>query len=100
MKVNEQRFDLDKSRLNRDDCLKIAAEASFTVNSSAAVRFEIRKVSGRTNRTNLDSIVATAYAAATPTPTLTATLTVTPTLPSSSSVHLTMGQSEQCGHRC
>jgi len=64
--------------------------ASFTVNSSAAIRFELRKVSGGTNRINLDSIVATTYASATPTPTATATPTATPP-PPSSSVHLTMG---------
>ncbi len=67
--------------------------ASFTVNSSSAVRFEIRKVSGGTNRINLDTIVATAYASTTPTPTPTATPTPTPTPtpPSSTNVHLTMG---------
>ncbi len=35
--------------------------ASFTVNSSAAIRFEIRKVSGGTNRINIDNVTATAY---------------------------------------
>ena len=35
--------------------------ASFTVNSSAAIRFEIRKVSGGANRINFDSIAATTY---------------------------------------
>lgn len=67
--------------------------ASFTVNSSSAVRFEIRKVSGGTNRINLDTIVATAYASTTPTPTPTATPTptTTPTPVPSSNVHLTMG---------
>ncbi|MGI9055433.1 MAG: DNA/RNA non-specific endonuclease [Pyrinomonadaceae bacterium] len=56
--------------------------ASFTVNSSVATRFELRKVSGGTNRINFDSISITDYGA-TPTP--------TPTPPPSSSVHLTMG---------
>ncbi len=65
--------------------------ASFTINSSVAVRFEIRKVSGGTNRINLDSIVATAYASATPTPTPTPTPTVSPTPVPSTNVHLTMG---------
>ena len=37
---------------------------SFTVNSSSAVRFEIRKLTGGTNRINLDNIAATAYSAA------------------------------------
>lgn len=61
--------------------------ATFTVNSSVAVRFEIRKVSGGSNRINFDGISVTDYAAPTPTPT--ATPTATP--PVSSSVHLTMG---------
>ncbi len=56
--------------------------ANFTVNSSSAVRFELRKVSGGTNRINFDNISITDYGAA-PTP--------TPTPPPSSSVHLTMG---------
>lgn len=59
--------------------------ASFTVNSGSAIRFQVRKVSGGTNRVNIDNIVATAYSTATPTPTPTATP------PPSSSVHLTMG---------
>ncbi len=63
------------------------ATVNFTVNSSAAIRFEVRKISGGTNRINLDNIVATAYSASTPTP----TPTVSPTPPPSSSVHLTMG---------
>ncbi len=57
--------------------------ASFTVNSSVATRFELRKVSGGTNRINFDNISVTDYGA-TPTP------TPTPP-PPSSSVHLTMG---------
>lgn len=61
--------------------------ASFTINSSSAIRFEIRKISGGTNRINLDNIIATAYSAPTPTP----TPTVSPTPPPSSSEHLTMG---------
>lgn len=49
------------------------ATAAFTVNSAAAVRFEIRKISGGANRINIDNITAAAYSAP------------------SSSVHLTMG---------
>ncbi|HXG86485.1 MAG TPA: DNA/RNA non-specific endonuclease [Pyrinomonadaceae bacterium] len=48
--------------------------ASFTVNSASAIRFQVRKVSGGTNRVNIDNIAATAYGTTT-----------------SSSVHLTMG---------
>lgn len=58
--------------------------AVFTVDSSIAVRFEIRKVSGGANRINFDNISITDYAGS-PTPTPTATP------PPSSSVHLTMG---------
>lgn len=65
--------------------------ASFTVNSSTAVRFEIRKVTGGANRINLDNIVATSYSSPTPTPTITPTPTATPTPPPSSNIHLTMG---------
>lgn len=54
------------------------ATATFTVNSSAAVRFEIRKTAGGANRVNFDNITATAYGGGT-------------TPPPSSSVHLTMG---------
>jgi endonuclease G len=54
---------------------------SFTVNSSVAVRFKVVKLSGGTNRLNIDNISITGYASPTPTP--------TPVL--SSSVHLTMG---------
>lgn len=50
--------------------------ASFTVNTSAAVRFEIRKISGGANRINLDNITATTYGGGGG---------------GSSSVHLTMG---------
>jgi endonuclease G len=53
--------------------------ASFTVNSSTAVRFEFRKVSGGAARLNLDNIQITAFTSPTPTPT------------PSTSVHLTMG---------
>jgi endonuclease G len=35
--------------------------ASFTVNSSVAVRFELRKISGGANRINFDNIAATSY---------------------------------------
>jgi endonuclease G len=48
--------------------------ATFTVNTSAAVRFEIRKVSGGANRINIDNISATGSGGG-----------------GSSSVHLTMG---------
>ncbi len=63
--------------------------ASFTVNNSGAIRFEIRKVSGGTNRVNFDNFTVTSYAAPTPTPT--PVITPTPTPPTSSNVHLTMG---------
>ena len=71
--------------------------AGFTVNNSDAIRFEIRKVSGGTNRVNFDNFVATSYAAPTPNPTPTPVITPTPTPnptptpPTSSNVHLTMG---------
>ncbi len=65
--------------------------ASFTVNSASAIRFEVRKISGGTNRINIDNIVASAYTAPTPTPTLTPTPTATATPPPSTSEHLTMG---------
>ena len=55
--------------------------ASFTVNSSVAVRFEFRKVSGGASRLNIDDIQITAYSSPTP----------TPTPPPPTSVHLTMG---------
>ncbi len=57
--------------------------SSFTINSSSACRFELRKTTGGANRVNFDSISVTSYATPTPTP------TATPT--PSSSVHLTMG---------
>jgi len=62
--------------------------ATFTVNNASAIRFEIRKISGGTNRINIDSVTINDYAAPTPTPTLTPTPTPPPT---SNSVHLTMG---------
>ncbi len=75
--------------------------ANFTVNSSSAIRFQVRKVSGGTNRINIDNIVVSSYSAPTPTPTPTATATPTPTItptptptatpPQSTSEHLTMG---------
>lgn len=49
--------------------------ASFTVNTSSAVRFEIRKITGGANRINFDDISATSYSGG----------------GGSSSVHLTMG---------
>jgi len=55
--------------------------ASFTVNSSVAVRFEFRKVSGGANRINLDNVQITSFASPTP----------TPTPPPATTVHLTMG---------
>lgn len=65
--------------------------ASFTVNSAVAVRFEVRKTTGGTNRVNIDNIVATTYSSSTPTPTPTVSPTPTPTPAPSTSVHLTMG---------
>lgn len=56
------------------------ATASFTVNSSAAIRFEIRKTAGGSARLNIDDIVVTSYAVPTPTPT-----------PPPVNVHMTMG---------
>lgn len=60
---------------------------NFTVNSAGAIRFEVRKISGGTNRINIDNIVAGSYTSPTPTPTATATATPPP----STSEHLTMG---------
>ena len=69
--------------------------ATFTVNNSNPIRFEIRKVSGGANRINLDNIQIGDFASPTPTPTPTPTVTPTPN-PSPSptpvpSEHLTMG---------
>ena len=61
--------------------------ASFTVNKSVAIRFEIRKVSGGSNRLNLDNIQVGDFTAPTPTPTPTPSPSPTP-IPG---VHLTMG---------
>jgi endonuclease G len=58
---------------------------TFTVNNANAIRFEIRKVSGGTNRINLDNIQIGDFSAPTPTP----TPTPSPTPPPSE--HLTMG---------
>jgi endonuclease G len=58
------------------------ATASFTVNSAVAVRFQVVKLAGGTNRLNIDNISITNYTA-TPTP--------TPTPVPSASEHLTMG---------
>jgi len=55
--------------------------ATFTVNNSNAIRFEIRKVSGGANRINFDNIQIGDFTAPTPTP------TPTP----AASEHLTMG---------
>jgi endonuclease G len=55
------------------------ATATFTINSAVAVRFKVVKLTGGTNRLNIDNISITGYASPTPTP-----------VPSSS-VHLTMG---------
>jgi endonuclease G len=55
--------------------------ATFAVNSAVAVRFKVVKLTGGTNRLNIDNISIDSYASPTPTPT---------PLPSSS-VHLTMG---------
>ena len=59
--------------------------ASFSVNVATAVRFQLLKISGGTNRVNFDSITISSFASPTPTP------TPTPTPPPSGSVHLTMG---------
>lgn len=53
--------------------------ATFTVNNGNAIRFEIRKVSGGTNRINVDNVQIGDFSSPTPTP--------TPT----TSEHLTMG---------
>lgn len=53
--------------------------ANFTVNSAVAVRFKVVKISGGTNRLNIDDISISGYTSPTPTPT------------PSSSEHLTMG---------
>jgi len=53
--------------------------ATFTVNNSNAIRFEIRKVSGGANRINIDNVQIGDFSSPTPTPTPTA------------SEHLTMG---------
>jgi endonuclease G, mitochondrial len=55
------------------------ATATFAVNYQGSVRFEIRKVSGGTNRLNIDDIIVESYLAPTPTATPTPTPTVTPT---------------------
>ena len=55
--------------------------ATFTVNNSNAIRFEIRKVSGGANRVNFDNIQIGDFSAPTP----------TPTPPPTTSEHLTMG---------
>jgi endonuclease G len=61
--------------------------ATFTVNKSVAIRFEIRKVSGGANRLNVDNIQVGDYSAPTPTPTPTPNPSPTP-VPGE---HLTMG---------
>ncbi len=85
-------WELYKSTDNGSTWIKVGATvttsstslttASFTVNNAGAIRFEIRKISGGTNRINLDNVSITDYISATPTPT---------PPPPSSSVHLTMG---------
>ena len=87
-------WELYKSTDNGSTWIKVGATvttsstsltaASFTVNNAGAIRFEIRKISGGTNRINFDNVAITDYIAATPTP------TPTPP-PTSTSVHLTMG---------
>ena len=57
--------------------------ATFTVNNSNAIRFEIRKVSGGANRINVDNVQIGDFSNPTPTP--------TPTPTPSASEHLTMG---------
>jgi endonuclease G len=67
--------------------------ATFTVNNSNAIRFEIRKVSGGANRINLDNIQIGDFTSPTPTPTPTPNPSPTPS-PSPTPVpseHLTMG---------
>jgi len=54
--------------------------ATFTVNNSNAIRFEIRKVSGGANRINIDNVQVGDFSSPTPTPT-----------PPITSEHLTMG---------
>jgi endonuclease G len=54
--------------------------ASFTVNSASPIRFSIRKMSGGTNRINVDNITISPFSSPTPTPT-----------PPSGGEHLTMG---------
>jgi endonuclease G len=61
--------------------------ASFTLNQSVAIRFEIRKVSGGANRLNVDNIQIGDFTAPTPTPTPTPNPSPTP-VPGE---HLTMG---------
>jgi len=67
--------------------------ANFTVNNSNAIRFEIRKVSGGTNRLNLDNIQIGDFSSPTPTPTATPTPTPnpSPTPTPAPGEHLTMG---------
>lgn len=43
------------------------AKATFTINQSGNVRFEIRKVSGGSNRINIDNFLITEYSSPTPT---------------------------------
>ena len=71
--------------------------ATFTVNYSGAIRFQLRKTAGSSNRIDFDNFKVTTYSVATPTPTPTPTMTPTatptssPTPPPSSSEHLVMG---------
>jgi len=65
--------------------------ATFTVNNSNPIRFEIRKVSGGANRINLDNIQIGDFTSPTPTPTPSATPTPTPSPTPVPSEHLTMG---------
>ena len=53
--------------------------ATFTIGARKPIRFELRKVSGGTNRINWDSISVTSFGVATPTATPTNTATLTPT---------------------
>jgi endonuclease G len=61
--------------------------ANFTVNSSSAIRFEIRKISGGASRINIDNIQIGDFSSPTPTPTPTPNPSPTPAL----GEHLTMG---------
>lgn len=58
--------------------------ATFTIGARKPIRFELRKVSGGTNRINFDEIAITSLSAVTPTATATGTPTNTATLTATS----------------